>query len=212
MHRLAYPSYKHLTDWITRCDSAGIRLDHDIVDKFPLCNVPHAAQARFIVRHKLRKPVLTEIDVDRTHCVKPRTARPDPIVLVVTDTRVPHLLFDFVHEVVPTASRVRLRRVGIVFHTFRQSEEDSRRRASQLTLCFDPNKIARQFRSRVGQRMINVEVLPESAPVDNPHEVAVERFAGSSLGVGHSGMLNFDNDACRCLDVRPMDFTVGRDV
>lgn len=213
MRRLACPACKRLTDRIeTRCDSAGIRLDHDIMDEFPLCDVSHAAQPRFIVRHELCKPVLAEVDVDRARCVQPSTARPDPIVLVVTDTRVAHLLFDFVHEVVPTASRVRLRRVGIVFHAFRQSEEDSGRRASQLALCFDPNKIARQFRSRIGQRMVNVEVLPESTPVDDPHEVAVERFAGSSLGVGHSGMLHFDNDACRCLDIRPMDFTVGRDV
>ncbi|MDN7672172.1 hypothetical protein QZM22_06460 [Burkholderia oklahomensis] len=182
------------------------------MDEFPLCNVPHAAQPRLIVRHELCKPVLAEIDVDRARGVKPRAAWPDPIVLVVADTHALHLLFDFVHEVVPTASRVRLRRVGIVLHTFRQPEEDSRRRASQLALCLDPNQIARQFRRRVGQRVINVEVLPESAPVDDPHEIAVERFAGSSLGVGHSGMLHFDNDACRCLDVRPMDFTVRRDV
>ncbi|WP_186206336.1 hypothetical protein [Burkholderia gladioli] len=63
--------------------------------KFLFRDAPHPTQSRFVVYHELCKPVLAEIDVDRTHSIKPRPTRADPIIPMVSDTRIQHLLFDF---------------------------------------------------------------------------------------------------------------------
>lgn len=57
--------------------------------------------------------------------------------------------------------------------------------------------------------MIDVEIVPKAAPVDHPNEIAVKGFAGLPFGVGHRRMLDFDDDAGRCLDIGSVDLTVG---
>ncbi len=60
--------------------------------------------------------------------------------------------------------------------------------------------------------MVDVEVVPETASVDHPNQIAIEIFARLPLGVGHYRMLDFDDDPGRRLDIRSVDLAVGRDV
>lgn len=57
--------------------------------------------------------------------------------------------------------------------------------------------------------MLDVEVLPKDASVNNPNKIFIERFTRNAFCIGHAGVLNLNDDSFWSFYVCAVDFSVG---